>query len=88
MASDIFFIAHSIVGNHLDKTTRNKSTLPPTGTYKTFFETSTLQKPLSLHHNQIKRVKNKVDGKLSTFLFYMEASDYKAAFTLMHLVFL
>ena len=65
----------------------NKSTLPP-GSYKTSLGTSPPPKSLSLQCKQINRVKNEVNGQLSSQLTCVQVSDYKAAFTPMHLVFL
>ena len=87
MDSNSFFIALGILDNYLEKTTSNKSTLPP-GTYQTSLDTSPHSKLLSLHCKQINRVKNEVDGQTSGMSAYMKDSDYKAAFILIHLVFL
>ena len=55
---------------------------------QTSLNTLTLQKSLSLYYKQINRVKNEVDVQLSVLLVSMQVSDFKAFFTLMHLVFL
>ena len=57
-------------------------------TYEISTDTSSFPKSLLLHCKQINRVENKVDGQQSSLLTYMQVSDYKAAFTPMHLVFL
>ena len=87
MASNSFFIVLGILEYYLESTTRNKSTLTRR-TYKTALDTSTLSKLLSLHCKQINRVKNDLDGQPSRLLACMQVSDYKAAFTTMHFVFL
>ena len=48
----------------------------------------TSPKSLSLHCKEIKSVKSKVDGQLSSLLTCRQVFDYEAAFTLMHFVFL
>ena len=45
-------------------------------------------KSLSLHCKEIKIVKSKVDGQLSSHLTCLQVFDYEAAFTQMHFVFL
>ena len=73
MASNIFFVALGIPDKHLEKTTLIKSTLPP-GSYKTSLDTSPPPKSLSLHCKQIKKVKKKLDGQLSSLLASMHVS--------------
>ena len=83
MVSNIFFIALGILDKHLEKTTLIQSTLPP-GSYKTFLDTSPPPKSLLLHCKQINKVKNELDGQLSSSLASMHVSDYKASFSPMH----
>ena len=87
MASNIFFIALGILDKHLEKTTLIKSTLPP-GSYKTSLDTSPPPKSLSLHCKQINKVKNELDGQPSNLMVCVHVSDYEAAFSPKHLVFL
>ena len=87
MTSNSFFIALGIGDSSLEKTTRVQSALT-LGEYKTFLDTSPSPKLLSLHCRQINRVKIEVDGQTSSLLVYTQVSDFKAAFTLMLLVFL
>ena len=87
MGSNSFFIVLSILDNYLEKTTRIESPLLPS-TWKTSLDTSPQSKSLSLQCKQIKRVKNEVDGKISNLSAYMKVSDHKAAFTVIHLLFL
>ena len=87
MGSNSFFIVLSILDNYLEKTTRIEPPLFPS-TYKISLDTSPQSKSLSLQCKQIKRVKNEVDGKISGLSAYTKVFDYKAAFTLMHLLFL
>ena len=68
MASNIFFIILGILDKHLEKTTPIKSTLPPRS-YKTSLDTSPPPQLLLLHCKQINKVKNKLDGQPSSFLF-------------------
>ena len=82
-----FFIALGILDKYLEKTTINKSTLPP-GSYKTSLDTSPAPKSLSLYYKQTNKVENELDGQPSSLLACNQVSDYKAAFTAMHLVFL
>lgn len=63
-------------------------TLVKGSTYEISTDTSSFPKSLLLHCKQINRVENKVDGQQSSLLTYIQVSDYKAAFTPMHLVFL
>ena len=87
MTSNSFFIALGIGDSSLEKTTRVQSALT-LGEYKTFLDTSPSPKLLSLHCRQINRVKIEVNGQTSSLLVYTQVSDFKAAFTLMLLVFL
>ena len=82
----IAFLLSCLPGNHIEKAPHTKSVLPPS-TYETSLDTSSPQKSVSLHCKQINRVKDEVDGQPS-LLACMQVSDYKAAFTPMHLVFL
>ena len=61
MVSNRFFIALDILINYLQRTTRNKSTLP-ISSYKISIDTSSFTISISLHCKQINRVKNEVDG--------------------------
>ena len=63
-------------------------TLVKGNTYEISTDTSSFPKSLLLHCKQINRAENKVDGQQSSLLTYIQVSDYKAAFTPMHLVFL
>ena len=63
-------------------------TLVKGNTYEISTDTSSFPKSLLLHCKQINRVESKVDGQQSSLLTYIQVSDYKAAFTPMHLVFL
>ena len=51
-------------------------------------DTLTVPTLLLLHCNQINRVQKEVDGLQASQLACMQISDYKAAFTPMHFVFL
>ena len=64
MTSNILFIALGILDKHLQKATQIKSTLPP-GSYKTSLDTSPPPKSLSLHCQEINKVKNELDGQPS-----------------------
>ena len=77
MGYENFFIALTILGNYLGKTTRNKSTLPAV----TYVNNSLVYyhqpvKSLSLHDEQVNRVKNEVDGKPSSILVCIEVSHW------------
>ena len=92
MASNTIFNALGIFDSYLEKTTLNKSTLSP-DSYKTCLDTLPASPPpqkksLSIYCEQINIVKNEIDGQPSSLLTCTQVSDYKAAFTLMHLVFL
>ena len=87
MASNTIFIALGIPDDYLEKTTLIRSTLP-TGSFKTFLDTSPHPVSLSLQCKQINKVKNKLDGKPSSLLAPMHVSNYKATFSPIHLVFL
>ena len=74
-----------------DKILKNinmKNPLVFSGTYKIQLVTTLPPKSLSLHCNQINKVKNELDGQPSSFLACMQVSDYEATFSSMHLVFL
>ena len=83
MASNNIFIALDILDDYLEKTALIRSTLPP-GSYKTSLDL--LPRSLSLHCKQINKIKNKLDGQSSTLLAFMHVSNYKAIFSLIHLV--
>ena len=87
MASNIIFIALGIPDNYLEKTTLIRPTLPP-GSCKTSLDTPPPPILLSLHCKQINKVKNELDGYPSIFLACVHVSDYKAAFSPIHLSFL
>ena len=84
-ASNTIFIALGIPDKYLEKTTLIKSTLPP-GSYKTSLDTLLPPKSLSLHCNQINKIKNKFDRQPSSLLARMHVCI--VSFSLMHLVFL
>ena len=65
-----------------------KYSLGFSGSYKTQLVTTLPQKLLSLHCNQINKVKNELDGQPSSLLTSMHVSDYRTTFSPMHLVFL
>ena len=81
MASNTIFIARGIQDKYLEKTMLIRSTLIP-GSYKTSLDTSPPPESLSLHCEQINKVKNKRDVQPSSFLASMHVSKYKATFTL------
>ena len=87
MASNILFIALGILNKRLEKNTKIKSKLSP-GLYKTLLDTLPPPKSLSLHCKQINNVKNELDGQPSSLMVCMHVSDYEAAFSPKHLVFL
>ena len=87
IASNNILIGFGILNNYLEKTTLIRSTLPP-GLYKTSLDTSPPTRSLSLHCKQINKVKNELDGQPSSLLASMHVSNYKAAFSPVHLVFL
>ena len=87
MADNTIFIALGIPDNYLEKIMLTRSTLP-LGSNKTFLDTSPPPKALSLHCNQINKVKNELDGQPSSLLASMHVSNYKATFPPVHLVFL
>ena len=81
MASNTIFIARGIQDKYFEKTMIIRSTLIP-GSYKTSLDTSPPPESLSLHCEQINKVKNKRDVQPSSFLASMHVSKYKATFTL------
>ena len=87
MASNTILIVLGIPDNYLEKTMLIRSTLTP-GSYKTSLDTSPPPVSLSLHCKQINKVKNELDGHPSILLACMHVSDYKAAFSPIHLFFL
>ena len=87
MASNTIFIALGIPDNYLEKTNRIRSKLPPRS-YKTFLDTSPPSKSLSLHCKQINKVKIEPDRQPSSLLAHIHVSNYKEAFSPIHLVFL
>ena len=86
MTSNAIFVALGIRDKHFEKTTLNKSTLPP-GSYKKSLNTSP-PKSFSLHCKQINKVKNQLDGQPSSLLAYMHVFNYKIIFSPMDLVLL
>ena len=87
MACNTIFIALGIQDKYLKKTTLIRSTVTH-GSYKTSLETSPPPRPFSLHYKLINKVKNKLNGQPSSLLARMDISNYKATFSLLHLVFL
>ena len=87
MTDNTIFIELGIQDKYLEKTTLIRSTLP-SGAYKTSLDTSPTPKSLSLHCEQINKVKNQLDGQPSNLLASMHVSNYKATYSLLHLVFL
>ena len=85
MADNTIFIALGIPEKYLEKTALIRSILPP-GSYKTSLDL--LPRSLSLHCKQINKIKNEIDGQLSSLLDRMHFSNYKATFSPIHLVFL
>ena len=60
MADNTIFIALGIPDNYLQKTTLIRSTLP-TGSYKTYLDTSPFPKSSSLQCKQINELQNELD---------------------------
>ena len=87
MASNNVFITLRIPAEYLEKTMLIRSKLPP-GSCKTSLDTSPPPVSLSLYCKQINKVKSKLDGQPSSLLARMHVSNYKATFSLIHLVFL
>ena len=85
LADNTIFIALGIRDKYFEKTMLIRSTLPP-GLYKTSLDL--LPRSLSLHCKQINKIKNELDGQLSSLLARMHVSNYKATFSLIHLAFL
>ena len=79
--STIFYLG--IQDKYLEKTVLIRLTLLP-GSYKTSLYL--LPRSLSLHCKQINKIKNNLDGQPSTLLAFMHVSNYKAIFSLIHLV--
>ena len=65
-----------------------KYSLVFSGSYKTQLVTTTPQKSLSLHCNQINKVKNELDGQPSSLSACVQVFDSEATFSPMYLVFL
>ena len=86
-ANNNFFIALGMPGKILKNININYS-LVFSGLYKPQLVTTPPPKCLSLHCNQINKVKNELDGQPSSLLACMQVSDYEATFSPMHLVFL
>ena len=87
IASNNIFIALGIPDHYLKKTMLIRSR-QPSGSYKTSLDTSPPLISLSLHCQQINKVKNKLDGQPSSLLARMHVSNYKANFSPIYLVFL
>ena len=85
MVDNTVFIALGMPNKYLKKTTLIRLNLPP-GSYKTSLDP--LPRSLSLHCKQINKIKNEIDGQLSSLLDRMHFSNYKATFSPIHLVFL
>ena len=86
-ANNNFFIALDMPEKIL-KNINIKYSLVFSGSYKTQLVTTPPPKTLSLHCNQINKIKNELDGEPSSLLPCMQISDYEANFSPMHLVFL
>ena len=82
-----FFIALGMPERIL-KNINIKYSLVFSGSYKTQLVTTPPPKSLSLHCNQIKKAKNKLDGQPSGLLACMQVSDYNTTFSPIHLMFL
>ena len=87
LASNNIFIALGIPGDYLEKTMLIRSR-QPSGSYKTSLDTSPPRISLSLHCQQINKVKNKLEGQPSSLLARMHVSNYKANFSRIYLAFL
>ena len=87
IASNNIFIALGIPNNYLEKTMLIRSR-QPSGSYKISLDTSPPPISLSLHCQQINKVKNKLDGQPSSLLARMHVSTYKENFSQIYLVFL
>ena len=86
MQTIIFFIALGMP-EKIFKNINIKYSLVFSGSYKTQLVTTPPLKSLSLHCNQINKVKDELDGQSSSLLASMHVSDYKSTFFPMHLVF-
>ena len=87
MASNTIFAAFVYPTTILKRLHQSGQPCPP-GSHKTFLDTSTPPKLLSLHCKEINKVKNDLDGQPSTLLACIHASSYRENFSPMHLVFL
>ena len=87
MGSNNIFIALGIQDKYLEKTMLIQSTLPP-GLYKSSLDIKPPPISLSLHCEQINKVKNELNGQPSSLLARMHVYNYKATSSLIHLVFL
>ena len=85
-ADNNFFIALGMPEKIL-KNINIKYSLVFSGSYKTSLVTTPSPTTLSLHCNQINKVKNELDGQPSSLLVCMQVPDYEATFSPMHLVF-
>ena len=94
MPEDYAFIADNNFFTEIsmpEKSLKNiniKYSLVFSGSYKTQLVTTPPPKSLSLHCNQINKVKNELDGQPSHLLACMQVSDYEATFSSIHLAFL
>ena len=86
-ADNNFFIALGMPEKIL-KNINIKYSLVFSGSYKTQLVTTPPPKSLSLHCNQINKVKSELDGQPSSLLTSMQVSDYGTTFSPMHLAFL
>ena len=79
LADNNFFIAPGIPEKILENI-NIKYSLVFSSSYKTQLVTTLPKKSLSLHCNQINKVRNKLDGQPSNLLASMQVSDYEATF--------
>ena len=86
-ADNNFFIALGMPEEILKKI-NIKYSLVFSGLYKTQLVTTPPPKSLSLHCNQINKVKNELDGQPLSLITCMQVSHYEVTFSPMHLVFL
>ena len=86
IASNNIFIALCIQDKYLEKTTLIQSTLPAYTNHLLIHHLPPIS--LSLHCEQINKVKNELNGQPSSLLARMQVSNFKAASSQIHLVFL
>ena len=87
MADNTIFIALGIPDNYLQKTTLIRSTLP-TGSYKTYLDTSPFPKSSSLQCKQINELQNELDWQHQVCWPPTHVSNYNETFSVMDLLFL